>query len=514
MKTPSFHGSHIITISGSSFYDFHAEKNSQIFHHKMIEYSKLQRTVILRVIKYLIIIFCVCFTLKTFAAFSQLGLQNAENNQNYFVFSSQSSQHAACLNTCKNILKPNEQQMITIDNADGWIDLEYNICASSKDNACDDYRGHVGILFTPEKTTISNTKDGTASLKANGSNGIFTITFHSTIPKNTPPPTFPTPKSYSGVKYRGFNLSGGEFDSGFHLPYPADALYFVQKGANIFRIPFKWEYIQPDLNQPINFNVGNAKQLNDLVAVLTKAHIYVILDMHNFLRYPTEAFHGPVIGKDSPATTEKFALAWGSFATQFKNNQYVFFDLMNEPLADPDFILKNYQVVIQTIRARGFKNLLLLEGSDWSKMSTWVTKNGAYFTSDNIHDPENNYALSIHQYFDDAGGSTDTCFASKDVLTKIHFSDFLQWVKNQKMPVFLTELGGANNQNCANAIDTLLTAVENNSYQNHVGGFIGWTGWMGGHATAGFLLNLLPDSPTHEKTQMRQGFELHLKNLS
>lgn len=317
---------------------------------------------------------------------------------------------------------------------------------------------------------------------------------------------------YSGVKYRGFNLSGGEFDTGFNLPFPIDALYFTKKGANVLRIPFKWEYIQPDLSKEIDFQSGNAKKLRELVETFTKAHIYVILDMHNFLRYPVENFHGPVIGEDSHATTEKFAAAWGSFAKQFKNNPYVFFDLMNEPLSDPPLILKNYNAAISYIRAAGFQNLLLLEGSDWSKMSTWIDKNAKDFVAENIHDPNNNYALNIHQYLDHEGGSTENCFPAQNVLTDIHFDTFILWVKSQKIPVFLTELGGANNSNCADAIHTVLNAVEKNPDQNHSGGFIGWAGWMGGHATAGFLLNLAPDASGNEKIQMTKGFALHLKN--
>lgn len=456
-------------------------------------------------------IFIFGFMLNTYAAFSTLGIQNSQNDKSFYFLSHQSANRAACQNTCKNILKPNEQQFITIDASEGWIDLEYNICANIKNNNCDDYRGHVGILLTPEKTSISNTQDGSAFLNTIEPGKIFGVIFHSAISSRILSPTFPTPAVYTGVKYHGFNLSGGEFDSAFNLPYATDALYFIRKGANILRIPFKWEYIQPDLSKPIDFSTGNAKKLNDLVTTFTKAHLFVILDMHNFLRYPSNNFQGPVIGNDANATTEKFALAWGSFAKQFKNNNYVFFDLMNEPLADPELILKNYNAALDVIRKEGFDNLVLLEGSDWSKMSTWTNKNAKYFIASNIHDPQNNYALSIHQYFDDEGGSTNNCFSSLEVLTKIHFDSFVTWIKTQKVPIFLTELGGANNQNCADTIQTVLTAVENHPDENHAGGFIGWAGWMGGHATSGFLLNLMPDANGIEKIQMTKGFSLHLK---
>lgn len=459
-------------------------------------------------------------TLTAYAAYSTLGIINAQNDGAYFVYNSKTANNANCANhvPCQSALKPPpnaEQQHVDIDDKNGWIDLEYNVCQGIKNNAngsseCQGYMGHFGIFFTPKETKISNSSDGSVFLDTHSSGKMFSVLFHSAIGPPPPTPSFPSPSIYQGVIYRGINLSGGEFDSAFNLPFAKDALYFVQKGANTVRIPFKWEYIQPDLTKPIDFTQGNAKKLVDLVGELTHAGIYVILDMHNYLRYPSQMFNGPVIGLNSPATTHLYAQAWASFAEQFKNNDHVFFDLMNEPLADPKLILTNYNAAIIAIRSKGFKNLLLLEGNDWSKMSTWMKENASTFIPTNIHDPDNNYAINVHQYFNDEGGNTATCFDPTILLEKIHFNDFIQWVKANKVRVFLSELGGADNTTCAADINKLLTLIESNPHQENVGGFIGWTAWMGGHAASGFLLDLAPNKNGSEKIQMSAGLDRHL----
>ena len=58
------------------------------------------------------------------------------------------------------------------------------------------------------------------------------------------------------VAYRGVNLAGAEFNErripgtihkDYTYPRPGDVDYFAGKGMNVFRLPFRWERLQPAL---------------------------------------------------------------------------------------------------------------------------------------------------------------------------------------------------------------------------------------------------------------------------
>lgn len=331
-----------------------------------------------------------------------------------------------------------------------------------------------------------------------------------------PNPTFPEPSEYKEIPYRGINLAGGDFDSGFQLPYPADALYFIQKGMNTVRLPFKWEYVQSDFSQPIDFSSGNAQQISVLVDTLTAANITVILDMHNYMRYNNQ-----IIGASAVNTTN-YANAWGNFGAQFKGNNLVFFDLMNEPNTMPtELILTNYNAAISSIRAAGFSNTLLLEGNAWSGINSWTqnwygTSNALVFVPSNITDPQNNYWINVHEYFTDpdgGGSGIGDCVDPNSLLEIEQFSTFVEWLEQQDLTAFLTETSGEATTNCIADIDEFLTAVEQNPVNNNrLSGFIGYTLWAGGHAWQGsnYPLDLAPNSDGSEQPQMREAVDHHL----
>ena len=68
------------------------------------------------------------------------------------------------------------------------------------------------------------------------------------------------------VSFTGVNLAGAEFGSrlpgtyntDYTYPTTAEINYFVGKGMNTFRVPFRWERVQPTLNSAFNstFNDG------------------------------------------------------------------------------------------------------------------------------------------------------------------------------------------------------------------------------------------------------------------
>lgn len=323
------------------------------------------------------------------------------------------------------------------------------------------------------------------------------------------------PSVYSVMSYRGINLSGAEFNPQANgqpwidgIPVLADADYFVLKGMNTIRLPIKWEYLQPSLNGPVNFDSAYGKAIDQFIQQATQdRHLWVIIDVHNYMRYQF-AGNTYVIGEpNSPVTTEKFALLWGEIAKRYQNNPQVIFGVMNEPSnMNTQLALTNTNAAIAKIREQegSIKHLILVQGNYWSGMHSWLTTdNATIFTPDNIKDPQNNYALDIHQYLDeDSSGSKPECVT--DIVSHANMDAFLAWAKKNRVKVFVSEFGAPNTPTCAKSLTDFLNYLE-----AHTDVFVGWTAWSGGHAwnaAPGYLLGLSPDqsaNPLIEKVYTR-----------
>jgi aryl-phospho-beta-D-glucosidase BglC (GH1 family) len=105
------------------------------------------------------------------------------------------------------------------------------------------------------------------------------------------------PKAFCAVlQFTGVNLSGAEFgvsNNNVHLPgtyitdyiYPnnSEVDYFTGKGMNTFRLPFRWERLQPTNSTPLNST--ELGRMTAFVNYATSKGDNVILDPHNFERY-------------------------------------------------------------------------------------------------------------------------------------------------------------------------------------------------------------------------------------
>ena len=431
-------------------------------------------------------------------------------------------------------LAPSGQEWINIASSGGWFVLNFKVSSyNSITKSCNkDYLGYLSVSFSDnnQKPKVT-TQDGNTQIYTVNSTaklyGLYFFTY--TVPQ------FPTPTVYNTLQYRGVNLSGAEFEKPYNLtPSAFDAYYFVTKGMNTVRIPFRWEYLQPNLGLAIDFTKGYGKQLMDLVGTLSNAGIYVIVDMHNYMRYPLGSGNdGPVIGVDSKATAVLYAKAWQEIAAEIMrrnyNNNYVLLDLMNEPWSSrgeslssspsklsTEIILDNYIAAMTAIRSVGFKGMLLLEGNAFSGLLDWEanyygTPNATVFMPKNI--PDSNYAINVHQYLgQNAAPTTTDCVTPSTLLTLKNFSQFVTWMSTNKVPVILTETGGIPSSNCTQDINIFLSALESNAYQPGQGGFIGWLGWTGGDAwypvsDSNFQKQFLiaPKINGSEAIQMQQG---------
>jgi endoglucanase len=136
----------------------------------------------------------------------------------------------------------------------------------------------------------------------------------------------------SSPRLTGVNIAGAEFNAK-RLPgvifkdytYPKDSelAYIAAQGANVIRLPFRWERLQPEPNKP--FNGDELKRLKNTVNKASAQGLCVILDVHNYAEYYGESF------EDKPALESAFIDLWRRLAKEFTDPTQTIFGLMNEP---------------------------------------------------------------------------------------------------------------------------------------------------------------------------------------
>ena len=403
------------------------------------------------------------------------------------------------------------QQWGTMQTASDYYTLDYDIFPNItgytlQGHAEGAYVDHVSLTMTPNGiVSASSSGGGIVSYFTDGTTRYFSFTPN---PSKVPAPTlYPLPGK-PGTSYRGINIPGFEFYPAFPPSY-TDAIFYIYKGMNTVRIPFRWENLQPnptllDPSVPISFtagptNQGIGPQLVNFVQSLntaTAGRVTIILDMHNYMRYGAGSdgqTGGQIIGAGGTATAALYANAWSAIANQFKSFPNIMFDLMNEPFdMQTELILSNYNPAIAAVRSTGATNLILLEGNSFTCLGSWTenfygTPNSTVFTSANIVDSGNNYAINVHNYFSNApcGDSVcGGCIPPDTVLSANNLNAFVSYLQTNGFKAFLTEINGSPNPNdpkdtsCVDCFNIFLGAVEANAYTPIAGfGFIGWTAW-------------------------------------
>jgi len=306
---------------------------------------------------------------------------------------------------------------------------------------------------------------------------------------------------HAEIDYRGVNLSAADF--GYYSPtdgsqnrfpgtygtdyvYPDDSYfdYFHSLGMNTFRIPFRWERIQPTLGGALD--TDELARLRHVVDYAASLGANVILDVHNYAHYstPTEI---KMLG--TPELTDAdFADLWTRLGTNFKGDNNVIFDLMNEP-SDVNFNLTTEEVVsftnsaLSAIRAAGATNLALVEGNGYSGGHSW--EQDWYGTPNSVAmldvvDPGHNMAFEVHQYVDnndgvdsDYSGTTDNVESATIAAEKL--AGFTDWLRANGLRGFLGELGTPASDLGVQAMYNGVNFVEQNADV-----WMGWTLWSGG----------------------------------
>ena len=301
--------------------------------------------------------------------------------------------------------------------------------------------------------------------------------------------------------FSGVNLSGAEFGAiptpgntgvyGTDYTYPtkAEVDYFISKGMNTFRLPFRWERLQPTLDGALDNT--ELTRLNNFVSYATSHGAFVILDPHNFARYYPDPnnFESSTQGLIGSASVPNSAFAdlWSRLATDYKGNTHVIFGLMNEPNSMPtEQWVSAANAGIAAIRSAGASNLVLVPGNAWTGASSWSdnwygTPNATALL--NITDPSHNFAIEAHQYLDADGSGTSSQIANNDTNIGVErLTGFTQWLTDHHLRGFLGEYAVANSTIGAAAGqigDETLTNMLN-YVQAHSNVWLGSTWWAAG----------------------------------
>jgi endoglucanase len=309
-----------------------------------------------------------------------------------------------------------------------------------------------------------------------------------------------TTQAPSNLQWRGVSLAGAEFGvnirgdgtfGNYIYPEVNSVDYFKNKGMNLVRLPFRWERLQPALNQ--SFDTAELSRLQNFVDGTTAKGVSVLLDPHNYAHY-----RGNVIGQNG-ISYAAFADFWARLATVFKNNPKVLFGLMNEPFEiSTETWVSAANAAIQRIRATGATNTIMVPGNAWTGAHSW-TQNG-YGTSNavamkQISDPGNNIVFEVHQYLDsDSSGMKSDCVSANIGVERL--KSFTDWLRANGKRGFLGEFAGANNTVCTQAVSTMLDYIETNKEV-----WAGWAWWAAGPWWDDYMFSIEPSNGT-DKPQM------------
>jgi len=222
--------------------------------------------------------------------------------------------------------------------------------------------------------------------------------------------------------------------------------------------------------------------------------VNVVLDPHNYARY-----YNQIVGQ-SNNTAEVLANVWALFAKKYSGNQRVFFGLMNEPHdMQTENWLTDVNQAIAAIRAAGAHNLILVPGNGWTGASAWTsnyygTPNSVVMV--NVKDPDNNFIFEVHQYLDsDGSGTHEDCVSTTIGVERL--TNFTAWARTNKYKAFLGEFAGGNNPTCQQAVEGMLTYMEQNADV-----YVGWSWWAAGPWWGTYMYSIAPTSTGGDAPQM------------
>lgn len=299
----------------------------------------------------------------------------------------------------------------------------------------------------------------------------------------------------SSPRLTGVNLAGAEFNSSklpgrinhdYTYPTRAELTFIAAQGANIIRLPFRWERIQHGPKQPLD--ADELKRLRSTIDAAKEEGLCVLLDVHNYAKYFGEEMGG------KPELHDAFVDLWIRLAAAFKDTGSTAFGLMNEPAYMP---LPEWATLakrtLKEIRASGSRNLVMVGGGHWSGLHDWFSTRGGESNATafaDLHDPVRRTVLEVHQYADDDySGTKPNCRAPDHFDPR--FKRITDWALENKQTLFLGEFGMAQTPECLQTLERFLSLMEGPAWR-------GWAYWSAGRwwGNYPFALNTNAESPS------------------
>ncbi len=267
------------------------------------------------------------------------------------------------------------------------------------------------------------------------------------------------------MTFRGVNLTGLEYGAFFDYPYPGQEGQDYSKpwaqelsaiagaGLNLIRLPIEWARLVPGWKPgdplPAAMNSEYVAMVDDVVAAASRQGLYVILDMHDFLKY-WSGRSAQVEINDSVPHQELLARTWQLLAGHYAAEPAVLgFDLMNEPIREGAGSSNWHaiaQFVVDAIRSVDENHLIIVEGPNYSLASSWPVDNPGAFITDTIAPPRIVY--SPHIYVDrnndslyDQPGEQDGPVGLAEYYVRDRLMPAIDWSIEHDVPILIGELG-------------------------------------------------------------------------
>ena len=279
------------------------------------------------------------------------------------------------------------------------------------------------------------------------------------------------------ARLTGINLAGAEFNSkklpgiinkDYTYPTLVELTYIAAQGANVIRLPFRWERLQPEIDSPLN-----ADELSRLKTTVDAAYnlgLCVILDAHNYAKY----YEQPLAAQ--PLLHNGFVTFWLLLAKEFSLPEKTIFGLMNEPIYMPQnewaALAKR---TITALRHADSTNIILVGGGGWNGLHSWFKVKDGISNAEafaGLNDPLKRTVIEVHQYADsDYSGTTDECLPPSHFDGK--FLRLQEWANENNLKLFLGEFGVATSEDCLATLRRFLQLMSGADWK-------GWTYWAGG----------------------------------
>lgn len=306
------------------------------------------------------------------------------------------------------------------------------------------------------------------------------------------------------ARLTGVNLAGAEFNSkknpgvpfkDYTYPSTAEMTYIAAQGANVIRLPFRWERIQYQLNGALD--PGELKRLQNTITQAELQGLCVLLDVHNYATYQGE----PIL---TPALQDGFVALWLALASKLGTSDSVALGLMNEPahmpLVDWAALAKR---TLAALREAGVENLVVIGGGGWNGLHSWFSEkdgnsNAKSFAG--LSDPLKRTVIEVHQYADSYySGTAQDCHPPEHFDSK--FARIGQWAKDNQLQLVLGEFGMAPTQPCLETLERFLQLMQGSEWK-------GWTYWAAGSwwGTYPFALNTNSATPSPQWVHLKTYF--------